>query len=232
MVAAAFSPSDAAWVRINTVRTDLCRRRPRRRAPGSPPAIRIPKAESADDVQWVADRAPGTPLICAIESARGLLAAPEIARVPGVRAPVHGRRGPATRPRRRRRQPADAVRALAHRRGLARRRARAARSTASTRASTTTRGCASRPSSPARSASSASPRSTRGSSPILHDVFTPSARELTWAQAVLDAFAAAGGNAVRLPDGEFVDLPVADRARRLLELAGRRPAGVGASGVT
>jgi len=41
---------------------------------------------------------------------------------------------------------------------------------------------------------------------------------------VLDAFAAADGNAVRLPDGAFVDLPVADRARRLLELAGQRPA--------
>jgi citrate lyase subunit beta/citryl-CoA lyase len=66
----------------------------------------------------------------------------------------------------------------------------------------------------------------------IHDVFTPSAQELTWAQAVLDAFAAADGNAVKLPDGEFVDLPVADRARRLLELAGRRPADVGASGVT
>ena len=56
-------------------------------------------------------------------------------------------------------------------------------------------------------------------------MFTPSAQELTWAQDVLDAFAAADGNAVKLPDGEFVDLPVADRARRLLELAGRRPAG-------
>jgi citrate lyase subunit beta/citryl-CoA lyase len=54
----------------------------------------------------------------------------------------------------------------------------------------------------------------------IHDVFTPSAQELTWARAVLDAFDAAGGNAVKLPDGEFVDLPVADRARRLLELAG------------
>ena len=59
----------------------------------------------------------------------------------------------------------------------------------------------------------------------IHDVFTPSAQELTWARAVLDAFAAAGGNAVKLPDGEFVDLPVADRARRLLELACRCPAG-------
>ena len=47
--------------------------------------IRIPKAESPDDVQWVHGRAPGTPLICAIESARGLLAAQEIAAVPGVR---------------------------------------------------------------------------------------------------------------------------------------------------
>jgi hypothetical protein len=47
---------------------------------------------------------------------------------------------------------------------------------------------------------------------------------------VLDAFAAARGNAVKLPDGEFVDLPVADRARRLLELAGRHPAGAGEPG--
>src|SRR5271170_4390585 len=30
--------------------------------------------------------------------------------------------------------------------------------------------------------------------------------------------------AVKLPDGEFVGLPVADRAQRLLELAGLRPA--------
>jgi citrate lyase subunit beta / citryl-CoA lyase len=37
---------------------------------------------------------------------------------------------------------------------------------------------------------------------------------------VLAAFDAAGGVALRLPSGEFVDLPVADRARRVLELAG------------
>src|SRR6266542_3053820 len=47
--------------------------------------IRIPKTESAQDVRWVAKRAPGLPLICAIESARGVLAAAEIASVPGVR---------------------------------------------------------------------------------------------------------------------------------------------------
>ena len=47
-------------------------------------AIRIPKCESADDVAWVAARAPGLPIICAIETARGVLAAQEIAAAPGV----------------------------------------------------------------------------------------------------------------------------------------------------
>jgi citrate lyase subunit beta/citryl-CoA lyase len=59
--------------------------------------------------------------------------------------------------------------------------------------------------------------------PILHDVFTPSAEELEWARTVLDGFDAAGGEAVKLPDGEFVDLPVADRARHLLDLAAGLP---------
>ncbi len=57
--------------------------------------------------------------------------------------------------------------------------------------------------------------------PVLHDVFAPSAGELASAQTVLDAFDAAAGGAVKLPDGEFVDLPVAERARRLLQMAGR-----------
>jgi citrate lyase beta subunit len=53
----------------------------------------------------------------------------------------------------------------------------------------------------------------------LHDVFTPSAQELKWARTVVDAFERARGEVVKLPDGEFVDLPVAQRAQRLLELA-------------
>jgi citrate lyase subunit beta/citryl-CoA lyase len=36
---------------------------------------------------------------------------------------------------------------------------------------------------------------------------------------VLDAFDDANGSAVRLPGGEFVDLPVAERARNILRLA-------------
>ena len=54
--------------------------------------------------------------------------------------------------------------------------------------------------------------------PTLHDVFAPTDEEVDWAREVLAAFEAANGEALRLPSGEFVDLPVADRTRRLLEL--------------
>ena len=46
--------------------------------------------------------------------------------------------------------------------------------------------------------------------------------EIEWAQQVLAGFEAASGGGFALPSGEFVDLPVADRARRLLEIAGLR----------
>ncbi len=42
-------------------------------------------------------------------------------------------------------------------------------------------------------------------------------KELTWARTVLDTFERAGGDATKLPDGEFIDLPVAERARSLLD---------------
>jgi citrate lyase subunit beta/citryl-CoA lyase len=48
----------------------------------------------------------------------------------------------------------------------------------------------------------------------------PSAQDVAWARSVVEAFDAAGHGACRLPDGEFIDLPVAQRAHRLLELAG------------
>jgi len=210
-----------AWVRINTVRTDLAAADLDAVA-GLAAGIRIPKAESPDDVAWVADRAPGVPLICAIESARGLLAAAEIAAVPGVRHLSMGgvdlrkdlRTGDGNLPTLYARSHLVAASRAA---GLAppvdsvyprldddpglRRHAEFARSLGFF------------------GMSAIHPRQLG----TIHDVFTPSAEELAWAHAVLDAFAAAGGNAVRLPDGEFVDLPVAGRAQRLLELAGRGP---------
>ena len=73
-----------AWVRVNAAQTawgeaDLDAVADR--AFG----IRIPKVESPSDVEWVTARAPGKPIICAIESTRGVLAAQQIAAVPGVR---------------------------------------------------------------------------------------------------------------------------------------------------
>src|SRR5262249_25649474 len=68
----------SAWVRINAVRTryaaaDLA-------AVGAlAHGIRIPKVESVDDVRWVAERAPSKPLLCAIETAKGVVNACQIA---------------------------------------------------------------------------------------------------------------------------------------------------------
>jgi citrate lyase subunit beta / citryl-CoA lyase len=210
-----------AWVRINAVGTELAACDLAAVA-GLAAGIRIPKVESAQDVQWVRDRAPDTPLICAIETARGILAAGEIAQVDGVRhlslggvdlrrdlcasdgnlQTLYARshlvvvsRAAGLDP------PIDSVYArLDDETGL--------------RAQTEF----------ARSLglfgkSAIHPRQLA----VLHEVFTPSAEELEWAQTVLDAFQAAGGEPVKLADGEFIDLPVADRARRLLELAARLP---------
>ena len=211
-----------AWVRINPVGTALAAADLEAVA-GLAAGIRIPKVESADDVRWVLDRAPDTPLICAIETARGLVAALEIASAPGVRhlslggidlrrdlgatdgnlQTLYARshlvvvsRAAGLDP------PIDSVYAhLDDEAGL--------RSQAEFAHSLGFFG-----------KSAIHPRQL----PVLHDVFTPSAGELEWAQTVLDAFDAAAGEAVKLPDGEFVDLPVADRARRLLQLVGRRAA--------
>jgi citrate lyase subunit beta/citryl-CoA lyase len=57
---------------------------------------------------------------------------------------------------------------------------------------------------------------------ILQQVFTPTDGEIAWAHSVLAGFDEAGCGGFALPGGEFVDLPVADRARRLLEIAAVR----------
>jgi citrate lyase subunit beta/citryl-CoA lyase len=213
----------SAWVRINVVGTDLASADLAAIA-GLAAGIRIPKVESAADVQWVRDRAPGAPLICAIETARGLMAAHEIAQVDGVRhlslggvdlrrdlgatdgnmQTLYARshlvvvsRAAGIDP------PIDSVHPRLDDEAGLRAQTEFARSLGFF------------------GKSAIHPRQLA----ILHDVFTPSVDELGWAQTVLDAFHAAGGGAVKLPDGEFVDLPVADRARRLLKLAARLPVG-------
>jgi citrate lyase subunit beta/citryl-CoA lyase len=209
----------SAWVRINAVGTALAAADLEAVA-GLAAGIRIPKAESARDVEWVRERAPATPLICGIETAGGILAALEIASAPVVRhlslggidmrrdlgatdgnlqtlyARSHlvvASRGAGLDP------PIDSVYARLDDEVGLRNQAEFARSLGFF------------------GKSAIHPRQI----PVLHDVFTPSAEELEWAQTVLDAFDAAAGEAVKLPNGEFVDLPVADHARRLLQQAGR-----------
>jgi citrate lyase subunit beta / citryl-CoA lyase len=55
--------------------------------------------------------------------------------------------------------------------------------------------------------------------PAIREAFAPSAEELAWARRVLAAFSEAeraGIGAVKLEDGSFVDLPIAQRARSIL----------------
>ena len=183
-------------------------------------AIRIPKCESPDDVAWVAQRAPGVPLVPAIETARGVLAAQEIAAAPAVAHMSIGGldllrdlyAGDGNMPMLYVRShlvvvsraaglppPVDSVYPLIDDDAGLRSEAQFVRSL----------GFAAK--------SAIHPRQI----PILHEVFAPSLRDLEWAREVLAAFEAAGGGATRLPDGEFVDLPVAQRAQRMLDIAAR-----------
>jgi len=208
-----------AYVRVNAPRTRECAADLDAVA-GSAAGIRIPKTESPLDVQWVAERVPGTPLVCAIETARGVLAAQETACVASVRQLAIG--------------------GVDLRRDLASGRGELATLYARSHLVLASRAAGIEP--PVDSVfpylddeeglrqetllaqslgyfgkSAIHPRQLS----VIHDVFTPSPEELRWAQAVVAAFEQSEGSAARLEDGEFVALPVADRARRLLQLAAR-----------
>lgn len=206
-----------AWVRINAVGTPWCESD--LEAVGELAlGIRIPKTESAADVEWVSRRAPGKPLICAIESARGVFAAEEIAAVPGVRHLAMGG--------------VDLQRDLNAGNGNAQ--------TLYVRSHLVIASRAAGIGSPIDSvypnlddpdglleqALFARSLGFFGKSAIhpcqlaaIHEAFTPSAPDIAWAREVLAAFDASGGEAVRLSTGEFIDLPVAQRARHLLKIA-------------
>jgi citrate lyase subunit beta/citryl-CoA lyase len=204
------------WARVNAVRTPTCEADLEAIA-GFAAGIRVPKVESAEDAQWVAERTPGTPLICAIESARGVLAAAEIATVNGVRFLSMGgvdlrrdlnlgegnlqtlyvrshlavvSRAAGLEP------PIDSVHPRVDDHAGLREQATFARSLGFF------------------GKSAIHPRQLS----VIHDAFTPGAHELAWAREVVDAFDRSGGEALSLPNGDFVDLPVAQRARRMLEL--------------
>jgi citrate lyase subunit beta/citryl-CoA lyase len=206
-----------AWVRVNAAGSPACEADLEAIA-GAAAGIRIPKVESAEDVQWVADRAPRTAIICAIESARGVLAAAEIAAVPRVRQLSMGgvdlrhdlnagdgnlqtlyvrshlvvvSRAAGLEP------PIDSVYPRLEDDAGLREHATFARSLGFF------------------GKSAIHPRQL----PAIHQAFSPTAGQIAWAREVVDAFERSGGEALRLPGGDFVDVPVAQRARRVLELA-------------
>ena len=175
------------------------RRRGRsRRGRGAAYGIRIPKVESAADVRWVAERAPGKPFICAIESARGVLAAQEIAAAPGVRHLAMGG--------------VDLQRDLNTTGGNAQTPYVRSHLVICSRAAgieppidsvflrlSTTPNCGRRPSSHGRWASSASPPSTRGSCRCCTRCSPRRSGRSRGHSEVLAAFDSAGGAALRLP---------------------------------
>ena len=206
--------SKRCWVRVNRARTEACERDLAALA-GRVAGLRLPKVESAAEVAWVAERAPGIHLDCTIESARGVLTAFEIASAPactllsfgaldlaadlgssaGGREMLYARSHlviaarSAGKPR-----PSDGVHPLLDDDDGLRQEAEAAKQIGFF------------------GKSAIHPRQI----PIIHQVFTPTAEELAWAQQVLWAFEQSGGAATKTATGEFVDKPVAERAQQLL----------------
>jgi citrate lyase subunit beta / citryl-CoA lyase len=206
-----------ALVRVNRPGTPLCAA-DLAAVGGAASGLRLPKVESASDVAWVRQRAPGVPIDCTIESPLGVLRAFEIATAPGVAHLSFGAADLATGLGVVDRAesllvarshvvlasraaglggPSDGVyvqladlEGLEHAARLARRLGFDGKS-------------AIHPSQIA----------------VINDVFRPTDAELERARRIVDAFEAANGNPLRLEDGEFVDLPIAEHARHVLERA-------------
>jgi citrate lyase subunit beta/citryl-CoA lyase len=204
----------SCWVRVNRAQSEECERDLKALA-GAVTGLRVPKVESAADVAWVAQRAPGVPLDCTIESARGVIACFEIASAPACALLSYGGIDLATdlgiaggeqetlfarsylviaARAAGKSAPSDGVYPLLDDDDGLRKEAAAARRLGFF------------------GKSAIHPRQV----PIIHEVFTPTPEELAWARRVLAVFEESGGAATKTADGEFVDVPVAERARRLL----------------
>jgi citrate lyase subunit beta/citryl-CoA lyase len=217
---AAVAAERTCWVRINRAHTEQCERDIAALA-ASVSGFRIPKVESAADVAWVAERAPGVAIDCTVESARGVLAAFEIASasacillsyggldlaadlgIPGgdtetlfARSYLVLAARAAGKP-----PPSDGVHPLLNDDDGLRTEAEAARRLGFF------------------GKSAIHPRQV----PIINEVFSPTADEVAWATKVLAAFEKSEGAATKTADGEFVDTPIAERARQIM--SGRGPA--------
>jgi citrate lyase subunit beta/citryl-CoA lyase len=202
------------WVRVNRAGTDECHDDLAAVGPFAG-GIRVPKVEAAAELEWVSERVCGVPLIAAVESAQGLSRATEIASCPNLvslalggvdlmhdlgcsySSPILGFA---------RCQLVVASRAaglpgpinslypnLDDIEGLRRHAEEAA-----------VLGF--------RGQSVVSPRQVA----VVNEVYSANAELRAWAVEVIEAFDASGGQPTRTSTGEFVDLPVARRARAIL----------------
>ncbi|MGV9712750.1 HpcH/HpaI aldolase/citrate lyase family protein [Gordonia sp. NPDC003424] len=203
------------WVRINAVGSadaiaDLTA------IAGQAYGVRIPKVDSPDDVSWVVGRLPkGTKILCAIETARGILAAPQIAAHPAVgrlalggidlRADLRCGTSPHALDYARGalviasrahglESPIDSVFANVHDSAALTEEARVAHELGF------------------GAKSAIHPNQLD----IIHRVFTPSTDDIAWATTILHALDASNGRPTTTTDGEFIDAPVEARARQIL----------------
>ncbi|MFC4055501.1 HpcH/HpaI aldolase/citrate lyase family protein [Actinomadura syzygii] len=214
--ALADAPDRAARVRINEAR-GADAERDLAALPAGSFGIRVPKVEAPEDLAWVAERRPGTPLTAALESARGIAMAAEIAAsglcssvsIGGMdlrrdlslgagEMPMLASRGAVVLAARTAGLPApvDGVYPYLDDEAGLRREAEHVRDLGFF------------------GKAAIHPKQL----PVIHDVFTPSADEVAWARGILGAFEDAAGGPARTDAGEFVDRPVARRARALLDL--------------
>jgi citrate lyase subunit beta/citryl-CoA lyase len=223
MVAAVVA-SKPCWVRVNRATSQDCER-DLAAIDGKVAGIRLPKVESAAEVAWVAERAPGVHLDCTVESARGVLMAFEIASAPACTLLSFGALDLA----------ADLGSSAGERETLYARShlVIAARSAGKPKPSDGVHPLLDDDEGLRREAEAAKRLGFFGKSaihprqvPIIHEVFTPTPQELAWAKQVLSAFEQSGGAATKTAGGEFVDRPVAERAKQLLR-AGEKLAGRG-----
>lgn len=202
------------WVRVNRPLTDPCVRDLAALA-GVAAGFRLPKVESGSDIAWVVERAPGMPLDCTIETARGVLAAFEIASSAACTSLAYGgvdlaldlginggeletlfaRSSIVLAARAARKPPpSDGVYTMINDHAGLTREALAAR----------------------RMGFFGKSAIHPDQVPIINEAFATTPEELEWAERVLAAFEASRGAATKLPDGEFVDTAVAERARQIL----------------
>jgi citrate lyase subunit beta / citryl-CoA lyase len=204
----------SCWVRVNRAMSVECEL-DLKAIRHHPAGIRLPKVESPAEVEWVAERAPGIELDCTIESSRGVLAAREIAASSACSRLSYGGLDLA----------ADAGMTTGDRETLVARSllVLAARAADKPPPSDGVYPVIDDLDGLRAEALGARKLGFFGKAAIhpnqiatINEVFEPTRQEIEWARRVLEAFDAAGGAATRTATGEFVDKPVAARARRLL----------------